>query len=368
MNKRPHRLVTKCDLDGLACGILLKEMGLIDRIAFAHPRDIESGRMEITADDTTAGLPCKESAHLAFARFPSRSMTGEKRGNIIFDQSMLSTARVIYNHYGRAHFPRISPDMLEATDKGVSGNISIDDILHPTGWILLNHLIDHRTGLEPSQQSSICTSELSMKPADYCILSGTCFNCPRSLPQLIMELTDRCGGQTIWEILSLPDMEERLHLYFLSIDRYKDQLLRCASIHSNLVVIDMRQEQVFYPGNRFMVYALFPECNVSLQVHADPGGNKTVFAVGKSILDRSYSRDIGKILKQYGGGGHANAGTCQVRSDQADEVLSRLIGELEYSPLKNLFFGYFNYYQYRQPDLKRSELEQGTRDSETETS
>lgn len=347
MIKQPNRLVTKCDLDGLACGILLKEMGLIDRIAFAHPKDIESGRMEITADDITAGLPYRETAHLAFDHYPSRAATTSNTGNLVLDQRMPSTSRVIYHHYGREHFQRISPDMLEVVDRGVSGNISIDEILYPTGWMLLNHLIDRRTGLEPLQRSSISTPELTLKPADYCISTETCLGCPRSLPQLIMRLADCCRGQTIWEILSLPDVEERLHLYFQCRDRYKDQLLRCASVHSNLVIIDMRKERVIQPGYWLMVDALFPECNVSLQVLADSDGDKTVFVARKSCLDRSFTKDIGKLLEQYGWGGHANVGTCQVRGDQADEVLVKLIGELEYSPLKNLFLGYFNYYQYR---------------------
>lgn len=347
MNKRPYRLVTECDLDGLACGILLKEMGLIDRITFAHPRDIESGRMEITAGDITAGLPYRETAHLAFDHYPSRAATTSNTGNLVLDQRMPSTSRVIYHHYGREHFHRISPDMLEAVDRGVSGNISIDEILHPTGWMLLNHLIDRRTGLEPLQRSSSPTPELTLEPADYCISNETCLGCPRSLPQLIMRLADCCRDQTIWEILSLPDVEERLHLYFQCRDRYKDQLLRCASIHSNLVVIDMRKERVIQSGYWLMVDALFPECNVSLQILADSDGDKTVFVVRKSCLDRSFAKDIGKLLEQCGWGEHADVGRCQVRGNQADEVLAKLIDELEYSPLKNLFLGYFNYYQYR---------------------
>ena len=324
MSKKRFRLVTKCDVDGFACGLLLKEMDLIDRIAFAHPKEIESGTVDITADDITAGLPYKETAHLAFDHYPGTSATRGNTGNLVVDQQMPSTSRVIYHYYGREHFLRISHDMLDAVDKGFSGRIGIDEILYPTGWMLLNHLIDHRTGLERFQQFSVST------------------------PELIMKLLDYCRDHTIWEILSLPEVEERLHLYFSCVEQDKAQILRCASVHYNLVVTDMRKERVIYPGNRFMIYALFPECNVSLQVIADlAGNNKTIFVVGKSILDRSYSRGIGKILEQYGGGGHANAGTCQAGGDQADEVLAKLIDELKYSTLQNLFLGYFNYYQYR---------------------
>lgn len=317
-DKQQYRLVTKCDFDGLACGVLLKEMALIDRIAFAHPKDIESGKVAIAAFDITAGLPYRETAHLAFDHYPSRSEIKGKTRNLVVDQRMPSTSRVIYNYYGRERFRRVSPDMLKAVDKGFSGNIGIDDILYPTGWMLLNHLIDHRTGLEIFQRF------------------------PTSTPELIMRLVDYCRDHTIWDVLNLPDVEERLNLYFSCIEQYKAQLLRCATVHFNLVVTDMRKEQVMYPGNRFMIHALFPECSVSLQVIADSDSDKIVFAVGKSILDRSYGRDIGKILEQYGGGGHANAGTCQARGDQADDVLGKLIGELQHSFLKSLLLGYFN--------------------------
>ncbi len=347
MAKRPYRLVTTCDLNGLVCGILLKEMGLIDRIAFTHPKDIESGRMEIAVDDITAGLPFHERAHLAFSHHPSGSTTKDRRNNSTLDRRMPSASRAIYTYFGRAHFPRIPLDMLETADKAVSGDISIDDILHPTGWMLLEHLIDRRTGLEPLRRSSTSTPEFTLKSANYCMAAETCVDCPRSLPQLIIMLVDRCHDRTIWEILNLPDMEERLRLYFQRRDRYKDQLFRCASVHSNLVVIDMRNEQAVHPGYRLMVDALFPECNVSLQVFTDSDSDKAVFVARKSCVDRSFVKDIGQLMGQYNGEGHADAGICRVGSHRADEVLATLIGELEYSPLKNLFLGYFNYHQYR---------------------
>jgi hypothetical protein len=339
--------VTTCDLDGFVCGILLKEIGLIDRIAFAHPKDIESRRMEIAVDDITAGLPFHERAHMAFSSHPGGSTTAGRRNNAPFDRQIPSASRAIYTYFGRAHFPRIPLDMLETVDKAVGGNIGIDDILHPTGWMLLEHLIDRRTGLEPLQQSSISTPEFTLKSANYCMTTETCVDCPRSLPQLITTLVDHCHDQTIWEILNLRDVEERLRLYFQYRDRYKDQLFRCASVHSNLVVIDMRNERTIHPGYRLMVDALFPECNVSLQVFTDSDSDKAVFVARKSCVDRSFVKDIGHLMGQCNGEGHADAGMCRVGSHQADEVLATLIGELEYSPFKNLFLGYFNYHQYR---------------------
>jgi nanoRNase/pAp phosphatase (c-di-AMP/oligoRNAs hydrolase) len=320
MNTDKKRLITKCDMDGLACGLLLKEVGLVDRILFAHPKDIESNKIEVGGDDITAGLPYRETACLVFDHYPGALASKGARDNLIVDSSMPSTSRVICNHYKQTDNPRISKDLLVAVDKGFSADISIDEILSPTGWILLSYLIDQRTGLERYRRFGITNA------------------------QLIERLIDHSSGQTIWEILNSPDVEERLTLYFSSMERCKAQLLRCSTVHYNLVVTDMRREEVVYPGNRFMIYALFPECNVSMHVINDANGTRTSFVVGKSIIDRSCSKDVGKILKGHGGGGHFNAGTCMVDRDSADELKGRLIGELSYSTLENIFKGYFNYY------------------------
>lgn len=321
MEDKKYRLVTKADFDGLGCGILLKEIDLIDSIEFCHPKDLENGKTVITERDITAGLPYKESVHLAFDYYPGALKTGGKTENLIVDVNMPSSSRVIYKHFGSSRFTNIPHDMLDAVDKGFSANISIDEILYPTGWILLNYLVDQRTGLE-------AFGKFSVPHNDY-----------------ILNLIDSCRKYTIWEVLDTPDVEERLNLYFPSIERCKEQILRCSSVHYNLVVSDLRNEKIIYPGNRFMVYAMFPECNVSLQITAlkTPDDIKTIFVIGKSILDRSFDKDIGSIMRKFGGGGHSNAGSCQAKGDDGDRVLDALIMELKYTLFKNIFMGYFNY-------------------------
>jgi len=319
MANNKKRLITKCDMDGLACGILLKEMDLINGVVFVHPKDVESGKMVIGSGDITAGLPYKESVHLAFDYYPGALSKG-CRDNLIVDSSMPSTSRVICNYYNQTSKTGILKDLLLAVDKGFSADISIDEILYPTSWILLSYLIDQRTGLERYGN----------------------FNATNA--QLIANLIQHGKEQTIWEILNSPAVEERLNLYFSCMERCKDQLLRCSSVHYNLVVTDMRNEEILYPGNRFLIYALFPECNVSMHVVNDSAGNRTSFVVGKSVIDRAYQKDIGKILKSHGGGGHSNAGTCMSDRESADELKDKLIDQLSYSTLENIFNGYFNFY------------------------
>jgi hypothetical protein len=233
---------------------------------------------------------------------------------------MPSTSRVIYNYFGEQKFQNISQDLLRAVDKGISADISIDEILYPSGWLLLNYLIDQRTGLDNFTRFAMSNAEL------------------------VERLTDWCREYTIWEVLSLPDVEDRLHLYFDCTESYKSQILRCSSVHNNLVVVDMRGEKMLYPGNRFMTYALFPECNVSLQINPHPSGTKTTFVVGKSFIDKSLGTNIGKIMKAHGGGGHANAGTCEVDDSKAEDVMKSLVKALKYGVFTNLYMGYHNYY------------------------
>jgi hypothetical protein len=307
-------------MDGLACAILLKEAGLVDRVAFAQPRDIERGSVTVTADDITAGLPYREGVFLAFDHYPGSAASQKRRDNLIVDDSQPSTARVICNHYGLDDHPGIPKELLQAVNKGFSEEISTDDILYPGGWVLLSYLIDQRTGLERYRPLKISTE------------------------RLIERLIDYSRHMTIWEILDTPDVEERLELYFSCIEPCKAQLLRCSSVYYNLVVADLRREPLIYPGNRFLIYALFPECNVSMHLVDEPARNKSVCVVGKSILDRSFDADCGDILRQCGGSGHRNAGSCEVDRDKADALRDHLIERLRYSTLRNLVQGYFNFY------------------------
>lgn len=313
---KKYRLVTKADIDGMACGVLLSELGMVDSFAFVHPSDIESGGFAITENDITAGLPYSPKAFLAFDYYPHPGLAGYG-DNFITGKNMPSTSRVIYNHYGRGRFKHISIEMLEAVDKGFSADINMDEILYPTGWTLLSYLIDRRTGLDRFHHFNIPQAELLVKIIEY------------------------SRGHNILEILDLSDVEERLEFYFSCIQPCSEQLLRCSKVHYNLVFADLRGESVIYPGNRFMIYALFPECNVSLHAMPVDEKGKCLFIAGKSVIDRSYDKDIGAIMRSMGGGGHANAGTCQCTGKCAD--MDALIGKLSYGLLANVVKGYFNY-------------------------
>jgi len=300
------RLVTRSDFDGLVCAVLLRHLGLIDEILFVHPKDMQDGKIAISARDITTNLPYVAAAHLSFDHHLSESIrnTGV-RANHILSPDAPSAARVVYRHYGGARtFPAAWNDMMAAVDKADAAHFTRDEVLFPQGWNLLNFLMDARTGLGRFHDFRI---------SNY---------------QLMMALIEHCATQPIERIMALPDVVERTELYFAHSELCKDQILRCARVHKNLVVLDLRTEEVIYAGNRFIIYALYPETNISVHVLWGLKRRNTVFATGMSILNRTANTNIGALMLEYGGGGHENAGTCQVDNEMAEDVLGALINRI----------------------------------------
>jgi nanoRNase/pAp phosphatase (c-di-AMP/oligoRNAs hydrolase) len=193
---------------------------------------------------------------------------------------------------------------MEAVDKADSAQFSRDEILNPKGWVLLNYLMDARTGLGRFREFRISNYDLMMR------------------------LIDACLTLSVEEILALPDVKERVDIYYEHEAKFRDQLQRCSTVHGKLVVLDLRNEETIFAGNRFMIYALYPQCNISIHVLWGLKKQNTVLATGKSIIDRSSKTNVGEEMLEYGGGGHDAAGTCQIENDKADEVLAELIQKI----------------------------------------
>jgi nanoRNase/pAp phosphatase (c-di-AMP/oligoRNAs hydrolase) len=243
--------------------------------------------------------------HLAFDHHLSETIRNQQRDNHVIDPDAPSAARVVWSHYGgHAAFPQHWDEMMTAVDKGDSARFSRDEVLNPQGWDLLNFLMDARTGLGRFREFRI---------SNYA---------------LMMDLIDYCKNHSIGEILALPDVRERVDLYFEQEAKFKEQIQRCAKVHKNLVVLDLRNEQTIWAGNRFMIYALFPECNISIHVLWGLKQQNTVLATGKSIFDRGAKTNIGELMLNYGGGGHQAAGTCQIENERAEQVLAELIEQI----------------------------------------
>jgi nanoRNase/pAp phosphatase (c-di-AMP/oligoRNAs hydrolase) len=307
MSTKTFRLVTRSDFDGLVCAVLLKEMGMIDDILFVHPKDMQDGKIEITDRDITTNLPYVAGAHLAFDHHLSETIrnTGD-RPNHIITASAPSAARVVFDYYGgKKAFPRVSDEMMAAVDQADSAQYSRIDILHPEKWTLLNYLMDARTGLGRFRDFRV---------SNY---------------QLMMMLIDACRTLTIDQILDLPDVLERRELYAAHRARAELQIRRCSTVHGKTVVLDLRKEETIYAANRFLIYALLPECTLSIHVLWGLKMQNTVLAMGKSIIDRSSRLNVGELCLQYGGGGHHAAGTCQVENSWSERTLAEVLGLIE---------------------------------------
>jgi nanoRNase/pAp phosphatase (c-di-AMP/oligoRNAs hydrolase) len=300
---RTYRLVTRSDFDGLVCAALLTELGIIDDILFVHPKDVQDGKVELTAGDITTNLPYRSEVALAFDHHSSEQLrVAAGAANRVMVADADSAARVVYDHFGGAErFPRVSAEMMEAVDRADAAKLSMDDILDPQDWILLSYLMDPRTGLGRFRDFRI---------SNY---------------QLMMQLIDCCLTMSIQDILESPDVAERVALYREHADAAAEQIRRASTVHDQVVVLDLRGEETIHPTNRFLLYALHPECRVSIHVLWGLRQQNTVFAVGRSIVDRSSHVDIGALMLGHGGGGHEAAGTCQIANEDAEAVLAELV-------------------------------------------
>lgn len=302
------RLLTRSDFDGLGCAALLKEKGVIDDIKFVHPKDIQDGKIDVNENDILANIPYVEGCGLWFDHYSSemeRQAHGEFNGKS--EPSAPSAARVIYEYYGgEKTFESIHlNDLVRAVDKSDSGNFTVDEILNPKGWELLSFVMDPRTGLG--------------RYRDYRI----------SNYNLMMDMIDYCRRKTVEEILEIEDVKERTRRYFEQDALFREMARANTAIHGNVIVMDLRNQEEIYTGNRFVLYSLYPDQNVSIQVMWGFQRQNIVMTCGYSIVNKTCTVDIGSLMLKYGGGGHKKVGTCQIAVEKADEVLEMLIEQMK---------------------------------------
>jgi nanoRNase/pAp phosphatase (c-di-AMP/oligoRNAs hydrolase) len=299
------RLLTRSDFDGLICAVLLKEAGIMDEWVFVHPKDVQDGKVECGPNDILANVPYAPGCGLWFDHHTSEA---DRLGDIAFEgvsKPLPSCARVIWEYYGgHARFPKRFDEMLAFVDRCDSGDLRPEEVAAPTGWILLSFLMDPRTGLG--------------RYRDYRI----------SNYQLMMHLVELCRTQPVEAILADPDVAERVRRYFAQEEQFAAMLRQRSRLVGKVLVIDLREQEEIFTGNRFTAYALFPDAEVSVQVIWGKAKQNVVLTVGKSIFDRTNPVDIGRLMLSYGGGGHRNVGTCQVPEGQAERVIRDVIAVL----------------------------------------
>ena len=300
------RLITRSDFDGLACGALLLEAGIVDNWKFAHPKDLQDGQVEITSDDCLANVPFVEGCGLWFDHHSSEEernqLEGRYKGKC--DSAAPSCARVIYEYYGgKETFPNFD-DMMEAVDKVDSGNLTIDEIMNPKGWILVGFLMDPRTGLGRWRQFTV---------SNY---------------QLMEKLMVACKDKSTAEILAMPDVRERIEVYEEQTQKFKEMVKAHTRTEGNVIISDLRGVDPIYTGNRFMIYSMYPDQNISAWIVNGRGGHGCSAAVGYSILNRTCKVNVGHLMLKYNGGGHEKVGTCQFSDENMEQELPKMLKEL----------------------------------------
>jgi nanoRNase/pAp phosphatase (c-di-AMP/oligoRNAs hydrolase) len=300
------RLITRSDFDGLACGALLESLGLIDEWEFVHPKDIQDGLVQATKNDILANVPYIEGCGLWFDHHSSEE---ERLGkDFKFEgasREAPSCARVIYDYYGGEEKLGHFATMIKFVDKMDSANLSSDEITNPSGWVLLGFITDPRTGLGRARNFTISNFDLMKK------LSQATFSKP------------------IEEILALSDVKERIDAYFEQNSLFMEMIKTHAKTVGNAIYVDLRDVETIHAGNRFLLYTLFPEQNISVWVVDGKKKVNTVVTVGYSVINKTATVDVGSLMLKYGGGGHKAVGTCQVSFDDTDRVINEIVAAVK---------------------------------------
>lgn len=302
------RLVTRSDFDGLVTAVLLKKIGKIDEMKFVHPKDMQDGLVEVTGNDILTNVPYVPGCAMWFDHHASE-VKRAKEENFSFEGEVRladSAARVVYDYFGgREVFGPELDSLMEGVDKADAAKFSKEDILNPTGWDLLSFIMDARTGLG--------------RYRDYKI----------SNYQLMEKLVDLCSVKTVEEIIEDSDVQERVKRYFELDAQFKAMLQQYTRTEGNVIVTDLRGVEEIFPGNRFLIYALYPEQNVSLWIVDGFKKQNVAVACGHSIIHKTCTTHVGHLMREYGGGGHEAAGTCQVPYETADESIQAIVGAFQ---------------------------------------
>jgi hypothetical protein len=297
------RLITRADLDGLTCALLLKSAGeQIDDIMLAHPKDVQDGKVEISANDILANLPHDPRAGMVFDHHASTTerwttANGATGGKFVADAP--SAARVVASHYPNADFARFET-LLAETDRLDAADLTPDDVSNPQGWILVGYTLDPRTGMSHYR--------------DYF--------------KHVLSLVEAHPGDPS-AVLADPQVAERVGILNDQQWAFMEHLIERSKVDGNVIVTDVRGLQDMPLGNRFFVYTLFPDANVSVRIADGVAGTFVSVQVGHSIFNRTCKTDVGALLAQYGGGGHKGAGTAQPATADAERVIGEIVDTLK---------------------------------------
>jgi nanoRNase/pAp phosphatase (c-di-AMP/oligoRNAs hydrolase) len=281
-------------------------LGLIDEWKFVHPKDVQDGLVEATENDIVANIPYIKGCKVWFDHHSSEMerIKGPVQAEGIVRQDR-SCARLVYEYYGGREKLGRFDRMIQFVDKVDSADLSPEEILNPQGWVLLGFIMDPRTGLGRFRNFTISNYDLMKK------------------------LAQACADKDIEELLALPDVKERIEVYFEQAPLFREMLLSHTRTEGNVLITDLRRVETIYAGNRFLIYTLFPNQNISLWIVDGKNKLNCVITAGYSVVNPTATVDLGNLLLKYGGGGHRQVGTCQVLYADADRVIGELAAAIK---------------------------------------
>ncbi|MDR0497604.1 MAG: exopolyphosphatase [Treponema sp.] len=300
------KLLTRSDFDGLACGALLLHLGVINDWQFVHPKDCQDGLVKATDNDILANIPYMPGCKLWFDHHSSET---ERLGKTAYFEGVSkkapSCARVVYEYYGGDEKLGRFGEMIRYVDKVDSADLSVDEITNPSGWVLLGFIMDPRTGLGRFRDFTISNLEL------------------------MKTLAAACATKKIEEIMAMPDVIERKNVYMEQEKPFLEMLKKHTKADGNVILADLRGVDPIHAGNRFLIYTMHPEQNISVWIVDGKNKQNCAITVGYSVINRSATVDVGSLLLKYGGGGHSVVGTCQVSYEDTDKAVADIINKLK---------------------------------------
>jgi hypothetical protein len=294
------RLVTRPDLDGLTCAVLLSECETIDSVELVHPQDVTERRIAIGPRDVIANLPYHPACGMWFDNHlltdPKAMPPTGFKGR--YAQAP-SAARVVYEHYSPAH-PELARyrTLLAETDRLDSAQLTLQDVVSPAGYLLLGLTLDPRTGLG-------------------------------GLDEYFHTLLPAVRERPIDEVLALPPVRERVERMREQDHAFREAALAHSRAFGPVVVTDFRPLDEVPVGNRFLIFALYPQASVAVRVQWAARPETVSVSTGRSIFKRTSRANLGVLMSLYGGGGHAGAAACRLPAGGADARIAEIVKALE---------------------------------------
>jgi oligoribonuclease NrnB/cAMP/cGMP phosphodiesterase (DHH superfamily) len=284
----------------LCCSVLITEAEDIDSIELVHPQDIADQGFTVREGDILANLPYDSRCtkwfdhHAATRAYRAPPEQFEGRYGLT-----PSSARLVYDYYiERKPALHRFEEFVKEVDRFDGADLGIEDVTDPQGYILLGFTLDPRTGL------------------------GAFSSYFRTLVELLKQ-------EPIEQILEHEEVKERIERIRKEEDAFLEVMKRTSRQVGNVVVTDLREESALPIGNRFLIYTLFPDVNVSIRLAWGPERKFVVATVGHSILNRTCEVHVGELLAKYGGGGHKGAGATPLVTNVADRLVEQMIEDLQ---------------------------------------